>query len=134
MAKIFSSIRKTPINLILIIAVLLLYFLNNMFLKWHTTGIVQEFFICYFNDLMCPIFFLSYSNLLLLGINMELKKLHWILLYGFCAGLIWEFVGPLIKVSSVTDFFDLVCYLLGSIFYWGITRLAFLCRGRISYD
>ena len=123
MQKIIGSIKKKPINLVLMIIVLFLYFLNNTYLKVHTVGFVQKFLICHFNDLICPLFFVAYSNLLLISVNRELKKLKWIMIFGFCSGLIWEFVAPLIKPSSVTDILDLLFYTLGTFLYWCIYKL-----------
>ena len=110
MKKIFQSIKQKPINLVLMIIVLFLYFLNNTFLKVYTEGVVQKFLICH-------------SNLLLISVNREMKKLKWIMIFGFCSGLIWEFVAPLIKPSSVTDILDLLFYTLGTFLYWCIAKL-----------
>lgn len=82
MKKIILSIRREPINLILILTVLLLYMFNNLFLKTHTHGLIQMFFICHFNDLICPLFFIGYSNLLLGCLNKKIKKLSRIMLLG----------------------------------------------------
>lgn len=117
------SVKLKPINLILIIGVLILYFLNNFVFKKYTSGLIQHFFICYFNDLICPLLFFSYSNILLISINMELKKLKWIMLMGLCSGLIWELFAPLIKSSSVTDIVDLIAYLFGTFLYWCIIKI-----------
>ena len=123
MKKIFQSIKQKPINLVLMILVLFFYFLNNIFLKVYTYGIVQKFLISHFNDFMCPLFFIAYSNLLLISVNREMKKLKWIMIFGFCSGLIWEFIAPLIKPSSVTDILDLLFYTLGTFLYWCIIKL-----------
>lgn len=124
MNKILSSIKQRKINLILMVTVLFLYLINNMHLKKNTSGHFRCFFICYFNDLICPLFFISYCNILLITINKEMVKLRWILLLGFCAGLIWEYIGPIIKPSSVKDYLDLVCYMIGSVLYWVIIKLS----------
>jgi len=129
MKKLLFSIKTRPLNIILIAIVLILYFLNNNVFKVYTTGLLQRFFISYFNDLMCPLFFVSYSNLLLITVNKEMRKLHWILLLCLSAGLLWEFVAPLVKHSSVTDFFDLLCYLIGAAVYWLI--LTFTINGKM---
>ena len=123
MKKIFQSIKQKPINLVLMIMVLFLYLLNNKYLKIHTEGIFQKFLICHFNDFICPLFFIAYSNLLLIGVNRELKEFKRVMIFGFCAGLIWEFVAPLIKPSSVTDILDLLFYTLGTFLYWCILKL-----------
>lgn len=131
MKKIGESIYKKPINLVLIVIVLSLYFLNNLCLKSHTSGIVQYFMICHFNDFICPLFFLSYSNLLLISVGKEIKKFHWVMLFGFCSGLIWEFFAPVIKPSTTTDLVDILFYVLGTALYWLIAT-AFPLRRAID--
>lgn len=113
------------------ILTLLLYFLNNLFFKKVTTGGLNIFMVGYFNDLICPFFFLSYCNTLLLSVGKEIRKLCWLLLFSFCAGLVWEFVAPLLKETSVTDILDLMCYLLGTFFYWLVLIIyqKYSCRG-----
>lgn len=121
--RIIDSIRIRPINLTLIICVSILYFINNTVLKLCTTGHLQLFFICHFNDLICPLFFLSYSNLLLITIQRELTKIKGIVLLCLIAGLIWEYFTPLIKPSSVSDIVDIICYLVGASLYWFLLTL-----------
>lgn len=123
MKKIILSIKKRPINIIFIVLTLVLYFINNLLFKKITTGALYLFMKGYFNDLICPFFFISYCNLLLLTVNKEMVKLHWLLLFSLCAGLVWEFVAPLIKENSVTDILDLVCYLVGTFFYWLLLKI-----------
>lgn len=123
MKKILLSIKLKPVNFMLIISVLILYLSNNLYLKNHTNDSMQNFFVCYFNDLICPLLFFSYSNILLICVNKELKKLKWIMLMGLCSGLVWEFFAPVIKPSSVTDVKDLMCYILGTFLYWCIIKL-----------
>lgn len=123
MQKIIASIKSKPLNLVLIIVVLYLYFLNNTYWKTQTDGLVQYFFICHFNDFICPLFFISYSNLLLHSVNKEIKKLKWIMTFGACAGVVWEFIGPFINPASVTDIMDLLFYSLGTFLYWVIAKL-----------
>ena len=89
-------------------------------MKLHTEGLAREFFVCYFNDLMCPFFFLSYVNLLLLTDNKEITGLGALLLAASAAGLVWEYVAPLLKEGSVTDHGDMICYIAGAAGYWGI--------------
>lgn len=123
MKKILISVKSNPINLILMVIVFVLYFFNNIILKKYTNGLIQYFFICYFNDLICPLLFFSYSNMLLISVNKELKSLKWIMLMGLCSGLIWELFAPIIKSSSVTDIVDLIAYLFGTFLYWCIIKL-----------
>ena len=123
MHLILTSIKQKPINIILMAIVLCLYFLNNTVFKFCTRGIIQEFMICYFNDFICPLFFISYSNLLLLTVGREIKRLKWILIFGFVSALIWEFLAPVLKAGSVTDITDIICYMTGAVIYWFILRM-----------
>ena len=122
MKKIIESIRKRPVNLILLVAVIIAYLFNNLHLKSHTGGAIRLFFVCYFNDLICPLFFFSYANILLITVNKEITRLWVICLISFCTSCVWEFVAPLMKPSSTTDFLDIVCYVTGGIVYWAILR------------
>lgn len=76
----------------------------------------------YLNDIMCPLFFLPYSNILLISVDRGLFKLWQLMLLAFAAGLVWEFFAPVIKKGSVTDLRDLVCYQLGTIGYWYLLK------------
>ena len=123
MRAIFDSIRKRPINIILMVLVAALYVINNKVLKLQTHGIIREFFVCYFNDLLCPYFFLSYANLLLITCDREMTSLKVLLMVSLTAGIVWEFAAPLMKKGSVTDLGDLLCYVISTVGYWGILRL-----------
>lgn len=118
MKNIWVSVNKKPLNLVLILAVLCLYVLNNYYFKHNTEGHLQYFMVCYFNDLLAPISLISYTNILLISIHYELKKISWIVLLGFVSGLIWEFSAPFFKTSSTTDIIDLFIYMLGAFLYW----------------
>lgn len=123
MNKIRESIRKKPINFILIAMVLVLYILNNSFLKSVKNSVMHYFFVCYFNDLICPLLLLGYSNILLLTVGHELRKIQHILLFCSATSFVWEFIAPIFKRSSVTDYGDILCYLCGGIIYWWIMRV-----------
>ena len=78
MKKIVESIRKRPVNLMLLILVVFAYWINNLFLKEHSGGLLRVFFIGYFNDLICPLFFFSYANMLLITVGKEIARL-WVI-------------------------------------------------------
>lgn len=129
MDKIVQSMKKKPINVVLIVAVVIAYFVNNSFLKSNTSGNVRLFFICYFNDLICPLLFFSYANMLLVTVNKEITRLWVICLISLCTGCVWEFVAPHIKPSSTTDLLDIACYVIGGLVYW--TILTFLDLSKV---
>ena len=123
MKKLLHSMAVRPVNPVLILGVAMLYGFNNLWLKSHTSGEVNYFFVCHFNDLICPLLFVGYSNLLLLTVGKEIRKLHWILLFCFCACLIWEFFAPVLKSSVTPDWWDVTFYMAGGILYWAILKI-----------
>lgn len=118
MKLILQSIAKRPLNIVLILLVIILYFFNNLYLKEYAPETLKVFFVGYFNDLICPLLFFSYVNILLQTVNKELTKPGTILLIGICVSVVWEFVAPILKPSSVTDPVDIICYITGSMAYW----------------
>ena len=118
-----AIIKKNQIDLFLFLITASLYFLNNFVFKEKSNGIAHYFFVCYFNDLICPLGFLAYVNILLFFINKKIEKLYGILIFCFICGTVWEFVAPLLKESSVTDFYDILCYCIGGLMYWTIKRI-----------
>ena len=96
--------------------------LAHFFIDIYTNGNVRLFFICYFNDLICPLFFFSYANMLLNTVDKEINRIWAICLVSLCTSCVWEFVAPFIKPSSITDPLDIVCYMTGGIMYWAILR------------
>ena len=122
MKKIVESIRKRPVNLMLLILVVFAYWINNLFLKEHSGGLLRVFFIGYFNDLICPLFFFSYANMLLITVGKEIARLWVICLVSLCTSCVWEFVAPLMKPSSTTGPLDIFCYITGGVVYWAILR------------
>lgn len=79
--------------------------------------------MCYFNDLICPIFFLSYSNILLITIEREINKPFEIILECFLCGIVWEFFAPIIKDNSTTDLYDILFYIMGGIMYYLLQKI-----------
>lgn len=124
MQKLLYSVKRRPINFVLMVMVTILYLINNGYLKKNTYGSLQRFFICYFNDLICPLFFMSYSNFLLLTRGKEIIRIKSIIVYMSILGLIWEYFAPIIDSDSVTDVNDLFCYVLGGALYGLIIMIA----------
>lgn len=118
-----ESIRSCPLNPFLMILVSGMYFLNHFVLKKSLRGMARLFCVCYLNDLMCPLLFFAYVNLLLLMVGKELNGCFKILAVSFYVGLVWEFLAPVVKPSSVTDFWDLACYMTGGLLYWALLNI-----------
>ncbi len=122
MHKVIDSIKKRPINPILMLISVALYFVNNFYIKPNTSGVVHVFFVSFFNDILCPLLFLGYSNMLLITVGKEITKLWMLVLFCFFSGCIWEFVAPLLKKGAITDYCDLNCYVMGAVIYWCILK------------
>ncbi len=99
---------------------ILIYCLNQMILKKHFDGIVGYFCKCYLNDLICPMFFLSYAQIMLIWAKHEIKTYIGLLILGMSAGVIWEYFAPIINPRAVTDGYDLICYFCGIQIYYFI--------------
>ena len=114
------NLKFLIINIIIALLTVLMYFINNLYLKENSLGIINYLSICYINDFLCPIFLFSYSNILLYFIHIKLVALFPILAICAISSIIWEFCAPLIKPSSVTDLYDILSYLIGALFYYAI--------------
>ena len=122
MNQLIYSIKKRPLNIVLICVVAILYVVNNLCLKTMLPYNMRWFFVCYFNDLICPLLFLAYCNILLLSVNKEMTNLKTLFFVGLAVGVVWEFGAPIIKKTSTTDIMDIVCYVGGSIIYWFLLK------------
>lgn len=109
----------------------LLYLFNNIIFKEVTTGILQYFFICYFNDVLAPLWILSYSNILLSKKGIALVRLREIIYFTIFCGIVWEVFAPFAKKIAVTDIFDMVAYLFGGYLFWFLQRLYLKRAGKI---
>lgn len=109
-------------NGLIIISSMSIYVANRKFFIPNLKGIIGYIFKYYFNDLIAPIFFLAICSIILNWAGYEMKKSKIILLFGLMAGIIWEYAIPLINKNSTTDFFDMICYLIGSMIYCILTK------------
>ena len=120
--RISISIRKNLLNIFLVFVVAGLYLLNNVYFKYVTKGILCQFMNGYFNDLICPLFFSAYSNILLGSVHKKLSKLWQLAIISLCTGLIWEYFAPSVNAGAVSDPWDIVCYELGTVLYWSLLK------------
>jgi hypothetical protein len=112
-----------PINALLVFLSVMCYIINNLLIKRVAIGFWGVFFYGYFNDIICPILFMSYVNLLLMTRGKRIVSFGKIMAIGLCTGLFWELFSPVINASSVKDPMDLLCYLAGSTLYYLFIRL-----------
>jgi len=118
--KIYSNLKKLHRleNISIFITCVILHFMNVLvFLKINNSSL-HYFFSCYFDDLLAPILLLSYVNLLLSIYNKKLYTLRYLILFILLVSIVWEYLVVYIKPNSVSDPFDILCYVLGTIIYW----------------
>lgn len=117
-----TILRKNVLNIVIILIVFALYFANNLYFKKTSTGFLKHIFVCYFNDFICPLFFLAYSNTLLSAAGRTIKTFWSMMLLCLLAGFVWEYAAPILNDASTTDILDLCCYVSGGACYYLIIR------------
>lgn len=95
-----------------------MYAFNNFYLKENSLGICRVFCQGYLNDFCAGIFILGFTNLLLSEYDVELKSLGQIVSFSTSCAFVWEFFAPAIKATSVTDWLDILMYILGGACYY----------------
>lgn len=117
-----QAIFKRRVNILCMGAALSVYCLNKFLLINISSGPIRYFFRCYLNDLVCPLFFLGYCQILFIWVEHELSSYKSCLLLGMSAGIVWEYFAPVINSKAVSDPLDLLCYFIGSTIYVVLMR------------
>lgn len=117
--------KQQRFNLWCITISLVMYSFNRLLLMDTFDGLSGFFFHNYFNDILCPLVILPSIVIImnLAGISIKSSYLLFVII-AFCA-IIWEYIIPIVKETSVSDIHDVACYCLG----WGL-----YCAGRWAYD
>lgn len=55
---------------------------------------------------------------MLIWAGYEIKYFRHYISIGILTGIIWEYFAPVINPKSVTDVLDIVCYIVGTFFYY----------------
>lgn len=115
--------KKNSVNGTLCIIVPLLYQLNNIYFKKINLQFLKYIFVCYFNDALAAILILAFSNLLLIKVHSSIFKFKYIFLFITACGCVWEFITPLYKENSITDYYDFIAYYIGAMIYFILVRI-----------
>ena len=111
-----NIIKQLSIFLIAII----LYLLNRNNLIGDNCFLREQF-----NDLLCPLVVLSiinYYSLIVIKRKLFIKFLSIIALITF--GIVWwEGLYPIINSNSISDYKDVIAYLVGAIIYWILNKV-----------
>lgn len=105
-------------NISIFFMAVLLHFMNTFIFLNINNSTLHYFFSCYFDDLLAPILLLSYVNLLLSIYNKKIYTLRYLILFILLVSIVWEYLIVYVKPDSVSDPFDMLCYVLGTIIYW----------------
>ena len=107
-------------NFSVTIAVFILYITNRFVVsKIEIFPLVDLFLSCYFNDLLCGIFLISYINsVTMVAYKKEAITQLWLLeLILVIFGIIFEYVVPLFRTNTVSDPLDIIAYCSGGFIY-----------------
>ena len=118
--------RALVIDAAVLGAALVLFCLNNQVIKEAVAGtLAGDFFKNYFNDVLGGIAFLAYTNSVigLVRPALRLRRLVSIAAYLFLCGLFWEYAAPLFVAGSVSDPWDIACYVVGGVGYRAVLRI-----------
>lgn len=97
-----------------------LYEANNALVKpLRLPGLAGAFFGGHFNDVVAGFAFLAYTNILfdVVRPSRRLTRPWVVALYALLCGLFWEVVAPALFRPSVSDPWDLLCYVVGALLY-----------------
>ena len=119
----FNFAFKRKCNLYCISFALLVYAVNKIWLINLTAGAVEVFCRSFLNDLVCPLFFLGFANILFLWAGFELNSYLKCIAVGMTCGLIWEYFAPVINTKATSDPWDLLCYFIGISIYYLLFRI-----------
>jgi len=113
------------LNIFTLISTALCYLINQFLIKELSKNL---FVHNYLNDLLVMLIILPYSNLLLSlfkNTNIRLKGFLHIIIFSLACGVVWEYVTPLYYANSVTDFMDILMFMLGGFLYFISIKLSF---------
>lgn len=103
------------IDICILIACLVLYLLNQFFLK--KMGII--FFNNYFNDLIAVPLYFALINIVSIHLsNKEINSFKILFIITIILSLLGEYVSIFVRKGSVTDYLDIICYFVGMMIYY----------------
>jgi hypothetical protein len=115
--------RKTDV--LIFVIVIVLHTINQLIKTHVDIEPIGYLLRNHFNDFLAGIAILAYINLVLSSSKWDVRIENplIILIIGFLCGMFWEFVVPIFKKNSVSDWWDVLSYMVGAEAYWGITLL-----------
>lgn len=107
----------------IVIICIIIYAINRVTKNYFDIPIVSYICRCYLSDFLGGILFPAYTNYILKKANKKtIEKYYQLFFYMLIVGILWEYFFPIFITYSVTDNYDILCYLLGATFYYFIKR------------
>lgn len=112
-------------NIAIILSIAFAYFINSQIKPLLSDSFFAYLLKCYFNDFMAGILICAYVNFILSisRYKFQIISLPVLLALSLVCGFVWEVVAPRYIQDSVSDVWDIVSYLLGSLAYWLFMKL-----------
>lgn len=105
-------------NLFIIVATLILYFINQTIKQTISNQYLRWFACCYFNDIIGSMTFLAYCNIIFSYRNLKFNSFWQVLLMILLCGFVWEVITPIFRANTVGDVWDILAYSFGATLYW----------------
>lgn len=113
--SVFVDKMKINKDIIILIICLILYAINQLFLK--KIGIL--FFNNYFNDLLAVPLYFSIINIISLQLRKkEINSFKTLFFITIILSFLGEYVAIYLRKGSVTDYWDIICYFIGMLLYY----------------
>ena len=107
-----------------VVPAMLVYILNRLIKDSITLPIIGYLCRCHLNDFIGGGVFLAYVNILLIiSKRKPSHTLRFALIISLLASICWEYIAPLCLWYSTSDFWDVVSYMLGALFYFSIIKI-----------
>ncbi|MBQ7766597.1 MAG: hypothetical protein IJ397_07140 [Lachnospiraceae bacterium] len=107
----------------IIITFMTVYFINRFTKQYNNIPVIGYLCKCHVNDFIGGVVFCAYTNCILHWAKAKrITKIFHILFYIFACGMLWEFFFPIVLSYSVSDWLDVLSYLLGGLTYYLIIR------------
>ena len=110
-------------NIFMMVSTLILYCFNQKYKTQIEQRQLNFFMNCYFNDIIGSITFLSNCNLVFIFNKKYMVKITHILTLILLCGIFWEYITPLFRKNTISDYYDLLAYTTGGFLYWVINKL-----------
>ncbi|MEG0759180.1 MAG: hypothetical protein RR505_12285 [Raoultibacter sp.] len=113
-----SNVKR---DMIILAVSLVLYGLNRFILKEIVRNPFLSYFIrCHLNDCLGGICFIAYVNIALAYSKYDRWRIDSYtaaIAVTLVCGIVWEYIFPLLYPHGVSDFWDIVAYVLGGCIY-----------------